>query len=35
MEANRFHTANWLHFILAVPDMIAGVKKTAKRPHFA
>jgi len=35
IDAMRFHTANWLSFILAVPEMMAGVKKTARRPHLA
>ena len=34
-ESRKFQTANWRKFILAVPEMTAGVKKTARRPHFS
>ncbi len=30
----KFQTTNWLNFMRAVPEMIAGVKNTAIRPHF-
>jgi hypothetical protein len=29
IDAKRFHRANWLNFIFAVPEMTAGVKNTA------